>query len=258
MLRFPNILKITFQKPLFFSKFDRKLRDVKGEELKVLVIDDCIDSRIKVKTALTPHIVIEADNIALARKMLKSNDIDIIVLDVGLPDGSGIDFCEELNSAMIIDKTPLLIISAHTELGSRLAGLHAGADDYLTKPFHSSELRARVEAVMRRFNSKNDDIQIGPFFIEPAMLKVTCLSQSAKFEIVMTPTEFKLFNTLIRHPGQIFSRLELAQQVCSMGINIELRGIDSHICHLRNKLKDHSQSIESVYGKGYKFVPIVE
>ncbi len=222
--------------------------------MKALVVDDCIDTRLKVKSALSPYVVFEAENLSCARGILKDTpDLDIIILDVGLPDGSGIDFCEELAISSVLERTPLLIISGHDQLGDRLAGLHAGADDYLTKPFHSSELRARVEAVLRRYSPKNDDIRIDEFVIEPSKLKVTKIVGGQSQELVLTPTEFKLFYTLIRHPEQVFTREELVKHIWSIGISIESRGIDSHICHLRSKLGSDGSKVQSVYGKGYKY-----
>lgn len=184
--------------------------------------------------------------------MVKEVRPDIIVLDWMLPSMSGIDVCKQLRWSPETKTIPIIMLSARGEEGDRIHGLDAGADDYLVKPFSPAELIARIKAVFRRFRPalSAKTLEFSDIKMDVAAHKV----YRGGSEIHLSPTEFSLLRYLLEHPGRVFSREQLLDNVWGHDIYVELRTVDVHIRRLRKGLDfDGKQAdvIRTVRSAGY-------
>jgi DNA-binding response OmpR family regulator len=186
---------------------------------------------------------------ARALELARTFEPDLVVLDLMLPRVPGLDVCRELRQT---SNVPVIMLTARTTEHDKLAGLGAGADDYLTKPFSPRELVARVEAVLRRAASaeRSGRVAAGGLSIDPARCEASLGGQA----LALTATEFRLLLSMARAPGRVFRREELVR--LAMGEDFEGldRTIDAHIKNLRRKLDSEAVSIVTVFGVGYKLV----
>lgn len=159
---------------------------------------------------------------------------DLIILDWMLPDISGIDVCHQLRSRKETQTIPVIMLTAKGEERDKIAGLSAGADDYIVKPFSPSELIARIHAVLRRSdpNFKNDKLEYADITMDILAYKVTRDEEP----IQLGPTEYRLLQVLMEHPTRVYSREQLLDQVWGRGIYVEERTVDVHIRRLRKAL----------------------
>ncbi len=177
---------------------------------------------------------------------------DLVVLDLNLPGMDGLDVCRALRRE---SNVPIIMLTARVEETDRLIGLELGADDYITKPFSPRELVLRVKAVLRRVGG--DDYQ--PGLLRAADLEIDLDGHQVKRDgepIQLSRTEFNLLTALARHPGQVFSRVQLLDRLHGVVYEGYDRSIDAHIKNLRRKIETDStepQYILTVYGIGYKF-----
>ncbi len=176
---------------------------------------------------------------------------DLIILDIMLPHRSGLDICREIRIAGLA--TPVLLLTARDQTADKVVGLKLGADDYVTKPFDTLELMARVEALLRRNPGRGAPsvLQLGPLRMD---LRGTEVTRDGK-NIGLSAREFQLLRHLMEHPGTTLSRNELLQQVWGYEDGTYTRTVDVHIASLRQKLeKDpkHPELIVTVPGMGYK------
>jgi two-component system alkaline phosphatase synthesis response regulator PhoP len=177
---------------------------------------------------------------------------DLIVLDLGLPHLDGLDVTRALRKQ---SNVPIIMLTARVDEADKLAGLHLGADDYITKPFSPRELVARVRAVFRRVDAARepaDVITAGDMTLDRATLRVSIGSRA----IDVTPTEFELLATLARQRGRVFTRAQLLDAVRGSDGDAFDRAIDAHIKNLRRKIERdprHPRYLLTVHGVGYKF-----
>ena len=178
---------------------------------------------------------------------------DLVILDLNLPGMDGLDVAREIRRK---SDTPIIMVTARVEETDRLIGLELGADDYITKPFSPREVVARVRAVLRRAGlprAKNNVLRSGSLEIDLDAHTVTCEEET----IDLTPTEFKLLETLAARPGRVFSRLQLLEASQGDAYEGYERTIDAHIKNLRAKIEPDTKNpyyIETVFGIGYRFV----
>ncbi|MHB0871620.1 MAG: response regulator [Chloroflexota bacterium] len=178
---------------------------------------------------------------------------DLLVLDLMMPELDGLDVCRLLRAE---SKVPIIMLTARTTEGDRIAGLDLGADDYVTKPFSPGELVARVRAVLRRVAEQ--EAEQGPQQLQLGTLVVDFRRHEAKAgdnPVQLTPTEFKLLKVLAAEPGRAFSRAQLIGQVLGDSYEGFERTIDVHVMNLRKKIEpDPSRPtyLLTVYGVGYK------
>jgi two-component system phosphate regulon response regulator PhoB len=176
---------------------------------------------------------------------------DIVILDWMLPKISGIEVCRRLRSKPETKNIPVIMLTARSEEADRIRGLETGADDYLTKPFSTNELVARVRAVLRRIRPGlvQDEIRHGDIRIDRTAHRVW----REEREIHLGPTEFRLLDHLIQHPGRVFSREQLLNAVWGSDVFVEVRTVDVHIGRLRKALNKHDQGdpIRTVRSAGY-------
>src|SRR5919204_5258189 len=196
-------------------------------------------------------IVEHAPNGARARALFDEVKPALVVLDLGLPDANGIDLLRELRSR---GDTPVVALTARAEDAQRIAGLDAGMDDYMTKPFNPRELLSRVKAILRRSSGMPGGgrvLSVGNLQVDPAHHEVkvgeTAVSLRAK--------EFELLEAFCRQPGIVLTRDKLLEDVWGFAYPGETRTVDVHVKQLRDKLAAADAKIETVWGVGYKLVP---
>lgn len=224
--------------------------------MRILLIDDDPDIGPLVKAALRPYIVEQTMTLQASREALAKKTYDLFLIDVSLPDGNGFDLCREIAMNPTYSQTPLIFLTARTETSEVVFGLSSGADDYITKPFHTSELKARVEARFRKLRANQaGHYRKHVFEFDTEFQKCVSVEGDAKVDLGLTPTEFRILLTLARNEGSIISRDDLVNSLWqSGGLHIAKRGVDSHIAHLRRKLGKYGNVVATFHGRGYSFV----
>ena len=179
-----------------------------------------------------------------AKVALDSEEYDLLVLDLGLPKLSGMDLLKSVRAKRA--SLPVLILTARDTVADRVAGLNAGADDYLVKPFDLDELIARLNALLRRSAGQVElTLQHGAIELTPASHQV----RLAGTDVSMSAREFSLLHTLLLHTGRVHSREQLEQTLYGWGEEVESNAIEVHVHHLRKKLG--SDLIRTLRGVGY-------
>lgn len=177
---------------------------------------------------------------------------DLVVLDWMLPGQSGVALARQWRSAARTKELPIIMLTARADEGDKIAGLDAGADDYITKPFSTNELLARIRAVLRRKAPEALDsaVEIGPLLLDPGTRRVSREGN----EVKLGPTEFRLLHFLMTHPERVHSRSQLLDRVWGDHVFIEERTIDVHVKRLREALErvQCARMIETVRGAGYR------
>ena len=177
---------------------------------------------------------------------------DLIVLDWMLPGQSGVALARQWRSTARTKELPIIMLTARADEGDKIAGLDAGADDYITKPFSTNELLARIRAVLRRKAPEALDsaVEVGPLLLDPGTRRVS----REGTEVKLGPTEFRLLHFLMTHPERVHSRSQLLDRVWGDHVFIEERTIDVHVKRLREALErvQCARMIETVRGAGYR------
>jgi two-component system phosphate regulon response regulator PhoB len=178
---------------------------------------------------------------------------DLVILDWMLPQLSGIEVCRRLRSRGEMRNVPIIMLTARGEEPDRIRGLDTGADDYIVKPFSMSEMLARVRAVMRRVRPSlvQDVIEVGEITIDRSNHRV----RRSGRDIHLGPTEYRLLDQLMQHPGRVFSREQLLDNVWGSDIYVEARTVDVHVGRLRKALNQSGERdpIRTVRSAGYSF-----
>lgn len=189
----------------------------------------------------------------LGLSMWEEKQPDLVILDLNLPGMDGLDIAREIRRK---SDTPIIMVTARVEETDRLIGLELGADDYITKPFSPREVVARVRAVMRRVKIPKEVSNV----IKSGALEIDLDGYEVSIDdevIDLTPTEFKIIETLASQPGRVFNRLQLLEASQGNAYEGYERTIDAHIKNLRAKIESDPKNpyyIETVFGIGYRFV----
>jgi DNA-binding response OmpR family regulator len=218
---------------------------------KILIVEDEHDLSGLVRNWLCRenHLVEQAENGLEALARMETSKFDLIILDLMLPGMSGMEVCQQFRKKS--GQTPILMLTAKDNVEDKAAGLDAGADDYLTKPFHLKELAARVRALLRRGLSRpGNTLKIRDIEIDASECRVTKNGQI----VHLLPKEFRLFEFLVRHPNHVFSAEELLANVWESDTSALLDTVRGHITRLRKKIDTQNEPsiISTVYGMGYK------
>jgi len=215
--------------------------------MRILVVEDEVTLASQLRTALTEagYVVDVAVDGQDGHFLGAEENFDAVVLDLGLPLLDGISVLRRWRSAG--RDMPVLILTARGDWHERVAGIDAGADDYLTKPFHMEELLARVRALIRRAHGKSsNEIVCGPLVLDTRSARVHLDGQP----VTLTSHEFKLLAYLMHRPGQVVSRSELVDQLYALDSDRDSNTIEVFIGRLRKKLP--ADLIETVRGLGYR------
>ncbi len=195
--------------------------------------------------------VVEATDGEEAILLAAEEKPDLVLLDWMLPQLSGIEVCRRLRAKPETRNVPIIMLTARGEEADRIRGLNTGADDYITKPFSMTELLARLRAVMRRIRPglTEDMIRVGDIEMDRAAHRV----RRSGREVHLGPTEYKLLDHLIQHPGRVFSREQLLDAVWGSDIYVEARTVDVHVGRLRKalNLEGTRDPIRTVRSAGY-------
>jgi len=185
-----------------------------------------------------------------AKMLLQGADFDLIILDVMLPDINGIELCRQIRQNN--NKTPILMLSALEQVQNKVSGLKAGADDYMTKPFHFSELLARIEALLRR-QSVNAPEEHVLTFDDLKLDTWSNIAERAGNQMALTAKEFALLELFMSHPNKVLSREYIAEQVWKIDFDTGTNFIDVYVNYLRNKIEKgfKNKLIHTVIGMGY-------
>ena len=221
---------------------------------RILIIEDDPDIALSLKYALEREPghsvqVIGDGETGLARAT--ADPPDLILLDLNLPGIAGMEVCRALRTRPATAMVPVIMLTARVEEGDKIAGLDAGADDYVTKPFSIREVKARVRAVLRRSSETDPSgvLQEGPIRLDESRRAAWV----AERELTLTRKEFDLLAALIRQPGRVLTRERLLQRVWGYDHPGETRTVDVHVRQLRRKLAEAAELIETVVGIGYRF-----
>jgi two-component system, OmpR family, phosphate regulon response regulator PhoB len=221
----------------------------------ILVVEDepAIQELLALNLEHAGHHVLRARDAEQAGELVRHALPDLILLDWMLPGQSGANFARGLRQDDRTRQVPIIILTARSQEQDKVAGLDAGADDYVTKPFSPRELLARIKAVLRRRAPQLTDepIEISGLRLDPATHRVSGRGNP----IDLGPTEFRLLSFLMAHPERVHSRTQLLDQVWGDHVFVEERTVDVHIRRLRKALEPsgHDRLIETVRGSGYRF-----
>jgi phosphate regulon transcriptional regulator PhoB len=228
---------------------------------KIIVVDDepSLASTIAYNLRRDGHDVFTAADGQLALDLVRREEPDLVLLDLMLPKVDGIEVCRAIRGAgaAAVRTVPIIMLTARTDEVDRVVGLEVGADDYVTKPFSMRELMARVKAMLRRSQMHDEEvpaaapIRLGDLRIDPAQRRVTRKNK----ELALKPKEFDLLTFLAQHPGHVFTREQLLDQVWGRNFVGDSRTVDVHVRWLREKVeKDPGKPkvLETVRGVGYR------
>ena len=217
----------------------------------VLVAEDDPEIRTALVRILSyeGYEVIAVNDGAAALEAVVEQEVDLMVLDVMMPFVDGLDVCRKVRSKG--DRTPILMLTARHETQDRVAGLDAGADDYLAKPFELDELLARLRALLRRVADTDDDapMQVGELRLDPRRHEV--LRGGERIEL--TRTEFEILHLLMRNEGLVLERAVMYDRIWGYDFGSSSRSLDVHVGYLRRKLEDgdRPRMVETVRGVGF-------
>jgi len=222
---------------------------------KILIVDDedAIRQMIGLALSQAGYETIAAADAAQAQAQILRQTPDLILLDWMMPKVSGLEYARQLRREKLTAGIPIIMLTARTEEEDKVRGLDGGADDYITKPFSTRELLARIKALLRRARPHAAEVAIEAdgLALDPATHRVTARGQT----LDIGPTEFKLLHFFMTHPERVHSRERLLNGVWGDNVYIEERTVDVHIRRLRKALtaSGHDRLIQTVRGTGYRF-----
>lgn len=232
---------------------------MRSEQILIVEDEPAIREMVVMTLEMAGFESLQAADVAEAHRQVVDHRPALILLDWMLPgDKSGIDFCRMLKSDEMLSEIPVIMLTAKSEEDSKVHGLDAGADDYMTKPFSTRELISRIKAVLRRTSALSSDkpIEIGKLSLDPKSQRITANDKV----IDLGPTEYRLLSFFMSHPERAYTRAQLLDQVWGGNVYIEDRTIDVHIRRLRKLLQpyDCNTLIQTVRGTGYRFSSLVQ
>lgn len=224
----------------------------------ILLIEDELPIRkfLRVTLDAQGHKLVEADTAKLGLLEAAQSQPDVILLDLGLPDGDGVDLTRRIRE---FSSVPIIVISARDREQDKIAALDAGADDYLTKPFAVGELMARVRAALRRRAMMRNRVDEEPTVFEFRGLRVDFVARTVKVDdqsVHLTPNEYRVLGVLIRNQGKVVTHHQLLREVWGPAAQAESQYVRVYVNQLREKLKDPAANprfIVTEVGVGYRF-----
>ena len=222
---------------------------------KILIIEDEPDIRktLEYNISREGYKVVSASSISEGKKQINSSDFSLILLDLMLPDGSGLNLCREIKSDKDKSPTPIIILTAKDDEVDKVVGFELGADDYVTKPFSVRELILRIKAILKRGESKKETLEVQRQFGELTMDIDSHEVFVNSEQIILTALEFRLLRQLVDRRGRVQSRDQLLSDVWGYSSEVTTRTVDTHIKRLREKLGTMGKYVQTIRGVGYKF-----
>ena len=217
--------------------------------MKFLLVEDNLDlaNAIASRMRLDGHVIDHAASLEDASAFGATGEYDLILLDIMLPDGDGRTFLEQ-HRASDLD-TPVIVLTARSQVSDRIGSLDLGADDYVTKPFDHAELEARCRAVLRRKSGNvKTTVEAGGVVFDPVAGHLTAGGET----VTLRNRELRLLELFLRAPGQIFSKNKLADRLFSYDDDVSENAIEVYIGRLRKHLKPSNLRITTVSGLGYR------
>lgn len=230
---------------------------------KIVAIDDdrAILELIKINLELSGYICICENDPVRGYALIKQEMPDLIILDVMMPDVDGYSLSLKIRQNNTLKDTPIIMLTALSELKDKLKGFNSGVDDYLVKPFEIEELKARVCALLNRSKRNPESLRykevltLGDITLIPESYTVKIIDKTTK----LTPIEFEILNVLMQNANNMVSSKTLLKEVWGYNENEDVDTIRVHIRHLRSKLDkistEKNKYIETIYGGGYRLIP---
>ncbi len=226
-------------------------------ENTILVVEDLSEYHMLIQMSLGYKYKIDfAATVGRARDLLKSNTYELILLDVLLPDGSGLDLCREIHLSPQHQNTPIIFLTAKNSTSDKVLGFSIGVDDYIVKPFDPSELAARVDLRIMKSQKKKqtaENFKKRPMRFELSGFRLYLEDSLNEKKIDVTPIEFKILLKLAQNSNRVFSRQQILDSVWGHDVYIDDRSIDRHISSIRKKIEPYQKMIKTVSGIGYEF-----
>ena len=220
---------------------------------KLLCVEDAPEIAIILEKLFEEHDLRIARSLKDARRMLEEEAFSLIILDIQLPDGSGLELSAEIQAAH--RSVPIMFLSGQSDFASKATAFSLGADDFIVKPFDPKELKLRVESKLRKTSVSTDSgdlIKLGD--LRCHLNEQRIYRQGNSEPIDLTSLEFRIFRLLAKTPNKIFSRAEILDRIWGDSFSVTERAVDVHISHLRKKLDSTGVTIESVIGSGYRIL----
>ncbi len=217
--------------------------------MKFLLVEDNLDlaNAISSRMQLDGHVVDHAANLEDARAFVATVEYDLILLDIMLPDGDGREFLRQHRASRL--DTPVIVLTARSQVSDRIGSLDLGADDYVTKPFDHAELEARCRAVLRRKSgSSKSTIEVGGIIFDPVAGHLTVDGVT----LSLRNRELRMIELFINAPGQVFSKQKLADRLFSYDDNVSDNAIEVYVGRLRKHLEKSRMKITTLRGLGYR------
>ncbi len=229
------------------------------QKQRILLVDDDREITRLVREYLEQagYAVVVAHDGATAVKTLHREELDLLVLDLGLPDKDGWDITRMIRADLRLSTLPIIMLTARVDDGEKIIGLELGADDYIPKPFNAREVVARVRALLRRVQmtapARSKILRVDAFALDVDRRELTLNGNP----IELTPTEYELMVTFMSHPNTTFDREELLERALGYAYEGMSRTLDTHIKNLRQKIEDDPKRplyIQTVHRVGYRLV----
>ncbi len=227
-------------------------RPSRERRARILVVDAHEETRFLLSRALETHghTAVLASSGRTAVQLVRTAQPDLVLMDVRLPDASGLSIVESLRQDAKTRGLPVIFVSNLSSEADRIRGLEAGAEDYVTKPFSTRELMLRVDVALRRIHAPSAQIlEVAGLHMDPSAHRVHIDGG----HVDLTPIEFALLSTLVGRAEQVQSREALLGDVWGVSAKLATRTVDTHITRLRNKLGPLGERIETIRGVGYRF-----
>ena len=224
---------------------------------KLLLVEDNEVMRVLAANTLKEFSLSMVSTLKEAQTLILTNTFDLILLDIGLPDGDGLAFLNQLSTGPGTH-TPVIIISGKNDIANKVTAFSFGAEDFISKPFDPIELKARVSAKLKKIEqakANSDSLKIGDLLITVSNQKVVIQSNGVEqAPIDLTTLEFKLLLSLAKHPERVYSREHLLSEVWGDDLSVTIRSVDTHVAHLRKKIHKSKVKIDTVIRSGYRLL----
>lgn len=225
----------------------------------ILLVEDSPDYRMMMSRSLetSESKVTAVSTYSEALSLVAQNSFQLVLISLQLAEGDGFNFCLELQSNSRTKQIPIIVLSESDAVSSKITAFSLGADDYVVKPFHIMELKARVESKLRKQNEQKaveGALRRGALHLDIELQKLSVQAGLIEMEVKLTSLEFKLLACLAKNEGRVMSRERILESVWGRSVQVVDRTVDTHVSSLRKKLGQFSGCIESISGSGYRFV----